>query len=186
MTNISHFSLKNVITWLKTSLHCWPTLWLTLRGKQKSRSPNTCFSPFFPPKRNSYQRKRTQSYEAVGSARRLLQYCQLPAIATGWKLRGSNPGRGEIFCTCPDQPWGPPSLLYSEYWVFLGGKAAGAWRLPPTTSSAEVKERVELLSLWAFAACSRVNFTSTFTFTASCRTKIGEIPREILGIFRGM
>ena len=26
----------------------------------------------------------------------------------GW---GSNPGGGEIFLTCPDRPWGPPSLL---------------------------------------------------------------------------
>jgi len=22
---------------------------------------------------------------------------------------------GEIFCTCPDRPWGPPSLLYNGY-----------------------------------------------------------------------
>ena len=33
----------------------------------------------------------------------------------------------------------------------------------PHPSSAEVKERVELLPLWAFVACSRVNFTFTFT-----------------------
>jgi hypothetical protein len=45
-------------------------------------------------------------------------------IATDYRLavRGSNPGGGEIFCTCPDQPWGPPSLLYDGYRVFLGGK----------------------------------------------------------------
>jgi hypothetical protein len=30
----------------------------------------------------------------------------------------------------------------------------------PPPSSAEVKERVELLLLWAFVVCSRVNFTS--------------------------
>jgi hypothetical protein len=34
-------------------------------------------------------------------------------IATGYGLRvcGSNPVEGEIFRTCPDLPWGPPSLL---------------------------------------------------------------------------
>ena len=62
----------------------------------------------------------------------------------GWTVRGSNSGWGEIFCTCPDRRCGPPSLLYSWYRVFPGGKAAGAWRWPPTPSSAEVKERVEL------------------------------------------
>jgi hypothetical protein len=64
-------------------------------------------------------------------------------------------------CTHPDRPWGLPSLLYNGYWVCPEGKAAGAWRGPPTPSSAEVKERVELYRyspLWALVACSRVNF----------------------------
>jgi len=45
-------------------------------------------------------------------------------IATGYGLDGPgmNPGGGEIFCTCPDRPWGPPSLLYNGYRVFPGGK----------------------------------------------------------------
>jgi hypothetical protein len=30
-------------------------------------------------------------------------------MATGWKVRGSNPGGGEIFRTCPDRPWAPPA-----------------------------------------------------------------------------
>jgi hypothetical protein len=39
----------------------------------------------------------------------------------GWTVRGSNPGGGEIFRTCPDRPWGPPSLLYNGYRIFPGG-----------------------------------------------------------------
>jgi hypothetical protein len=35
------------------------------------------------------------------------------------------PVRGEIFCTRPERPWGPPSLLYNGYRVFPGGKVAG-------------------------------------------------------------
>jgi hypothetical protein len=53
-------------------------------------------------------------------------------LTTGWTVRGSNPGEGEISRTCADRPWAPPSLLYSGYRVFPGGKAAGAWCRPPT------------------------------------------------------
>jgi hypothetical protein len=67
-----------------------------------------------------------------------------PWLATGWTVRGSNPGGGEILRTCPDRPWGPPSLIYNGYRVFQGSKAAGAWHWPTSPSSAEVKERVEL------------------------------------------
>jgi hypothetical protein len=65
-------------------------------------------------------------------------------LATGWTVRGSNPGRGETFRIRPDRPWGPSSLLHNGYRVFPGGKAAGMLRWPPTPSSAEVKERVHL------------------------------------------
>ena len=44
------------------------------------------------------------------------------------RCRGSNPGEGEIFRTCPKRLWGPPSLLYN---VYPGSKAAGAWLWPP-------------------------------------------------------
>jgi hypothetical protein len=53
-------------------------------------------------------------------------------LAMGWTVWGSNPGGGEIFRTCPDWPWGPPSLLYDGYLVFPGGKVAGKWRWLPT------------------------------------------------------
>jgi hypothetical protein len=42
-------------------------------------------------------------------------------LTTGWAVRWPNPGGGEIFCTCPDRHWGPPSLLYNGYRVFPGG-----------------------------------------------------------------
>jgi hypothetical protein len=43
-------------------------------------------------------------------------------LATGWTVRGSNYGGGKIFRTCPERPWGQPSLLYNGYRVFPGGK----------------------------------------------------------------
>jgi hypothetical protein len=69
----------------------------------------------------------------------------VPRLATGWTFRGSNPGGGEIFRTSPDRsssPTQPPIQCVTR--LFPGNKAAGAWRWPPTPSSAEVKEKVEL------------------------------------------
>jgi hypothetical protein len=60
-------------------------------------------------------------------------------LATGWTVWGSNPDGGEIFLTCPDRPWGLPSLLYNGYGVFSGGKVRpGRDADPSTPSSAEV------------------------------------------------
>ena len=47
----------------------------------------------------------------------------------------------EIFRTCPDRPWGPPSLLYNGYRVFPGGKERpGRDADPSPTSSTVVKK----------------------------------------------
>jgi hypothetical protein len=63
----------------------------------------------------------------------------------GWTVRGSNPGGGEIFRSRLDRPWGPPSLLYNGYRVsFPGVKRPNRGVDHPPSSSAEVKERVEL------------------------------------------
>jgi len=64
-------------------------------------------------------------------------------IATGCGL--DSPGIksrwGKIFCTCPDRPWGSPSLLYNGYWVFPGGKEwPGCDADPSPPSSAVVKK----------------------------------------------
>jgi len=37
-----------------------------------------------------------------------------------------------MFRARSDRPWGPLNFLSKEYLVFLGGKAVGAWRWPPT------------------------------------------------------
>ena len=62
-------------------------------------------------------------------------------IATGYGLDGpgSNPGGGsEIFRTCPDRPWGPPSLLYNGYRVFPGGKERPGRDVDPSPPSSAV------------------------------------------------
>jgi hypothetical protein len=47
-----------------------------------------------------------------------------------------NPGGGDIFCSCPDPPWGPPSLLYNGYRVsFPGVKRPGRGASHPIPSS---------------------------------------------------
>jgi hypothetical protein len=50
-------------------------------------------------------------------------------LATGCRIRGSNPGEGEIFRALqPNQ-----SAIQWVQGLFPGGKAAGTWRCPPTT-----------------------------------------------------
>jgi hypothetical protein len=79
-------------------------------------------------------------------------------IATGWKVRGSNTGEGEIFLTCPDWPWGPLNLMYNGYWVSIPMvKWPGRRFEHPPTSSTEVEERIELrlyLFIWVIVAFS--------------------------------
>jgi hypothetical protein len=60
-------------------------------------------------------------------------------------------------------------------WVLPVGKAAGAWRWPPTPSSTMVNERVELyiLSLWAFGACSGVPHLLTSRSTVHLKKLTG-------------
>jgi len=99
--------------------------------------------------------------------------------ATGWKVRGSNPGGGEIFRTCPDRPWGPASLLYNGYWVFPGDKERPVRDADPSPLLVPWSRKniaIPLLHLWAvrpvqrLSAYTRVHFTFTFTFQLHCGT----------------
>jgi hypothetical protein len=49
----------------------------------------------------------------------------LGRLATGWKVRGSNPGEGEIFRTRSDRPWGPPPSFTMDTGSFPGVKRPG-------------------------------------------------------------
>jgi hypothetical protein len=65
----------------------------------------------------------------------------------GWTVHGSNPAGGKIFLTCLGLLWGPLSLLYNGYSVsFPGVKCLGRGVDHPPPYSAEVKERVQLLT----------------------------------------
>ena len=71
----------------------------------------------------------------------------LVGIATAYGLDGPGikSGGGEIFRTCPDRSWGPPSLLCNGYRVFPGGNVRLVRDADPLPSySAEVKNRIEL------------------------------------------
>ena len=65
---------------------------------------------------------------------------------------GLNPDGGEIFRTYPDQPWRPPSIIYSGHRVFPEVKGTGRGVDHPPHLSPRLKKE----SLWAFVPCSRV------------------------------
>jgi len=83
-------------------------------------------------------------------------------LATGWTVRGSNPGGGETYRIRPDRLWCPPSLLYNGYRVFPGGKVRPGRGVDHTTHLApRLKKEYRYTStpLFAFVACSRVKNT---------------------------
>ena len=74
---------------------------------------------------------------------------------------------GKIFHTCPDRPWGPPSLLYNGYRVFPGGKERpGRDADPSPPSSAVVSCDKE---------CYYIRGTRgrVFTISLQCRSRPG-------------
>ena len=100
-------------------------------------------------------------------------------IATVYGLDGAGIESrwGEIFCTIPDRPWGPPSLLYNGYQVFPGGKVRPGRDVdpsPPSSAEIKIKSRaVPLLSLRPFVAYERTKPTySFFAATVVTRTRL--------------
>jgi len=108
-------------------------------------------------------------------------------IATAFGLDGpridSWSGRDFPHLSIP-APGAHPASYTVRTGSFPGGKAAGTWRSPPTPSSVEVKERVEVYlysTFWAFVACYRMNFTFTLKFSNIWPSPwgIGSIKRQL-------
>ena len=61
----------------------------------------------------------------------MVSHDSIVGIPTGYGLDGpgiessGGGGGGEIFCSCAEWHWGPPSLIYSGYWVFPSLKQLG-------------------------------------------------------------
>jgi hypothetical protein len=65
-------------------------------------------------------------------------------LAQGWRVGRSNRREGEIFGVRPDQPRGPPRLLYNRYRVFLGRGVNVSGRGAETPLSSEFTNGLEL------------------------------------------
>jgi hypothetical protein len=104
-------------------------------------------------------------------------------IATGYGLYdpGSNLGGGEIFRTCPDRPWGPPSLLSNGYRFIPGCRKRPGRDADPhpllVPRCIKQSSAIPLLSLRAFVACKKgetylhsLNYASSYIHTR--KTKI--------------
>jgi hypothetical protein len=65
-------------------------------------------------------------------------------LAIGWTVRGSNPGGARFSATVQTGPWAHPASFTMGTGSLSRGQSGRGWRWPPTISSAEVKERVQL------------------------------------------
>ena len=110
-------------------------------------------------------------------------------IATGYGLDG--PGIesrwGEIFRTCLDRPWGPPSSLYNGYRVFPGVKSGRSVRLTPhplLVPWSWMSRATRLLPLWVvrpvqgLSTYTRMHFTFTYLYSYHNELKSYKCPTQ--------
>ena len=100
-------------------------------------------------------------------------------IATDYGLEGpgSNPGGDEIFYTCPDRPWGLPSLLCNGYRVFPGGRDDWGVGLNPHNHLVpKVLGKIRAKTLLTLRACvvyrNGENLPKNTTCTFSSRSEV--------------
>jgi hypothetical protein len=83
--------------------------------------------------------------------------------ATGWMVRGSNLGGGEIFRTRSGRSWAHPASYTMGTGSFPGVKRPGRGidHSPHLAPRLKKEKRYTYNPLWALVACSRVTFTFT-------------------------
>ena len=92
------------------------------------------------------------------------------SIATGYRLDGPEIESqwGQDLRTCPDRPWGPPSLLYNGYRVFPGVKSSRGMTLTPHPLLVLWSRKsiaIPLLPLWAIQPVQSLSDCTTVHFT---------------------
>jgi hypothetical protein len=90
-----------------------------------------------------------------------------------------------MFRTCPDRPWGPPSLLYNGYRVFPEGKERPRRDADPSPPSSAVVKKVKSYTstpsmgrtaVQSHIACTRVHFTFLPYLNIKCQIFTRDIP----------
>jgi hypothetical protein len=143
--HVQYFSFKSCRLWDNVGKHCtvgqygaWTKRSGYLLGyKHTLRICNTYCFPL-----QKWLHKDVSMYALIYAMSLLYFYTSTygSRLATGWTVRGSNPGGGEIFRTRPNQPWGPPRLLYTMgTGSFPGVKLSGRGTDHPPPPSAEVE-----------------------------------------------
>jgi len=86
-----------------------------------------------------------------------------------WAVWRLNAGGVEIFCVCLGWSQGIPSLLYSGYWVFPGGKAVGAWFWPLSHSPSKHQggKWVGAIPLPSLCACNVMSWGDLYLSVGS-------------------
>jgi hypothetical protein len=107
-------------------------------------------------------RKNNTSVAFWGHVVVLVSRGSVVGIATRYGLEGTaiKSRWGEIFRTCPDRPWGPPSLLYNGYRGFPGGKNGRGVMLtthPLLVPRLRKSWAISLLTLWVPLGVFRVS-----------------------------
>ena len=122
---------------MSVSLSSYLSVWSSVHPQVPARLPQNGFAWNFILEANTKICSAVTNFVKI-SLKQLSRYSD---SLRAWRSGDRIPVGGEIFRARPDRPWGSPIQWVP---IFPGGKAAEAWRWPPTPSNAGVEGRVEL------------------------------------------